>query len=177
MSPAGGPGVRPVSDRALTDSYLVDVSHLATPPRGTLLISRLNARRTDEVGARPSASMPAPLVSVVVPARNEAANLPHVLTGIPDGVHEVILVDGHSVDGTVETARRVRPGIRVIAQTRKGKGNALACGFAAATGDVIVMIDADGSTDPQEIGAYVDALHAGADFAKGTRFALGGGSS
>ena len=61
-------------------------------------------------------------------------------------------------------------------QDGKGKGNALACGFAAARGDIIVMLDADGSTDPQEIPAYVDALFDGADFAKGSRFMEGGGS-
>ena len=52
----------------------------------------------------------------------------------------------------------------------------MACGFAAATGDVIVMLDADGSADPSEIPAFVNALIAGADFAKGSRFTPGGGS-
>jgi glycosyltransferase involved in cell wall biosynthesis len=65
----------------------------------------------------------------------------------------------------------------VLSQTRTGKGNALACGFAAATGDIIVMIDADGSTDPAEIPRFVEALTAGADFAKGSRFAPGAGST
>ena len=86
------------------------------------------------------------------------------------------MVDGNSVDGTAETAQRVLPGAKVINQTRSGKGNALACGFAAATGDIIVMFDADGSADPAEIPAFVAALVAGADFAKGSRFAPGGGS-
>jgi glycosyltransferase involved in cell wall biosynthesis len=116
-------------------------------------------------------------VSVVVPAMNEAKNLPHVFARLPHGLHEVILVDGRSVDDTVEVARALRPDIRVVGQTRRGKGNALACGFAAATGDVVVMIDADGSTDPAEIPAFVQALLDGADFAKGTRFGAGGGSA
>jgi glycosyltransferase involved in cell wall biosynthesis len=120
---------------------------------------------------------PQPRVSVIIPALNEARNLEHVFARLPEGLHEVILVDGRSTDGTVEAARALRPGIRVVTQTRKGKGNALACGFAAATGDVIVMIDADGSTDPAEIPAYVAALAAGADFAKGSRFAPGAGSA
>jgi glycosyltransferase involved in cell wall biosynthesis len=115
-------------------------------------------------------------VSVVVPARNEARNLPHVLEALPEGLHEVILVDGHSVDGTVEVARAVWPGIRVLQQTRRGKGNALVCGFAAVTGDIVVMLDADGSAHPGEINRFVGALLEGADFAKGTRFASGGGS-
>jgi glycosyltransferase involved in cell wall biosynthesis len=118
-----------------------------------------------------------PRVSVVIPALNEARNLEHVFAALPDGLHEVIVVDGHSVDGTPEIARQLLPSVLLVTQTRKGKGNALACGFAAATGDIIVMIDADGSTDPAEIPSFVAALTAGADFAKGSRFAPGAGSS
>src|SRR3954447_3018591 len=120
-----------------------------------------------------------PRVSVVVPTRNEARNLEVVLPAIAavrPAVHEIIVVDGNSVDGTIETAQRVLPWVKVITQTRKGKGNAMACGFAAATGDAIVMFDADGSADPGEIPAFVRALVAGADFAKGSRFVRGGGS-
>jgi glycosyltransferase involved in cell wall biosynthesis len=120
-----------------------------------------------------------PRVSVVVPTRNEARNLEVVLPAIAavrPAVHEIIVVDGNSVDGTIETAQRVLPWVKVITQTRKGKGNAMACGFAAATGDVIVMFDADGSADPAEIPGFVGALVAGADFAKGSRFVRGGGS-
>jgi len=115
-----------------------------------------------------------PTVSVVVPAMNEARNLEFVLPRIPDFVYEVILVDGNSVDDTVEVARRLRPDIKVVQQNRRGKGNALACGFAASSGEVIVMLDADGSTDPAEIPAFVAALTSGADFAKGSRFAGSG---
>jgi glycosyltransferase involved in cell wall biosynthesis len=118
-----------------------------------------------------------PRVSIVIPARNEAANLPHVLRALPPEIFEVILVDGRSSDDTVEVARSIRPDLRVVQQTRKGKGNALACGFAAVRGDIVVMLDADGSADPAEIPRYVAALLEGADFAKGTRFAVGGGSS
>jgi glycosyltransferase involved in cell wall biosynthesis len=117
----------------------------------------------------------APRVSVVVPTRNEAANLPHVFAAMPD-VYEVIVVDGGSTDGTVEVARRLRPDVRVVQQNRRGKGNALACGFAAVRGDIVVMLDADGSADPREIPRFVQALLDGADFAKGTRFSAGGGS-
>ncbi len=118
-----------------------------------------------------------PKVSVVIPTLNEARNLPHVFSRLPTGLHEVIVVDGHSVDDTLAAARRLRPEVRIIAQNRRGKGNALACGFAAATGDIIVMIDADGSADPAEIPRFVSALLDGADYAKGSRFADGGGSS
>jgi glycosyltransferase involved in cell wall biosynthesis len=116
-------------------------------------------------------------VSVVVPTLNEAENLPHVLARLPAGLHEVILVDGHSTDDTVAVARRLRPEIRVLTQTGRGKGNALAAGFAACTGDIVVMLDADGSTDAAEIPRFVSALCNGADFVKGSRFAQGGGSS
>lgn len=121
-------------------------------------------------------SSPWPRVSVVVPTLNEARNLPAVFARMPCEIHEVIVVDGHSVDDTLMVARQLRPDVRVVLQTRLGKGNALACGFAAASGDIIVMIDADGSTDPQEIPGFVQALLDGADFAKGTRYAKGGGS-
>ncbi|GAF50748.1 glycosyltransferase family 2 protein [Rhodococcus wratislaviensis] len=118
-----------------------------------------------------------PTVTVVVPAMNEARNLPHVAARMPADIDEIVFVDGHSVDDTVEVARSLWPDATVVTQSRKGKGNALACGFLAATSDIIVMIDADGSTDPAEIPLFVGALVAGADFAKGTRFAAGGGSS
>lgn len=118
-----------------------------------------------------------PPVSVVIPTLNEEKNLPHVFARLPEGLHEVIVVDGHSTDATVAVARRLRPDVRVIAQPGRGKGNALAAGFAACTGDIVVTMDADGSTDPTEIPRFVAALCHGADFVKGSRFAQGGGSS
>ena len=118
-----------------------------------------------------------PTVSIVIPAKNEALNLPHVLGALDDNYHEIFLVDGGSTDETVQVARELRPDITIIGQTRKGKGNALACGFQSATGDFIVMLDADGSTDPSEIPRFVEALKEGADFAKGSRFMPGAGSS
>ena len=117
-----------------------------------------------------------PTVSVVIPALNEERNLPHVFAKLPDGITEVIVVDGGSVDRTVAVARELLADVVIVQQTRTGKGNALACGFAAATGDIIVMIDADGSTDPGEIPRFVAELVAGADFVKGSRFDRGGHS-
>jgi glycosyltransferase involved in cell wall biosynthesis len=119
---------------------------------------------------------PWPRVSVVIPTLNEARNLPHVFEALSSDIYEVIVVDGHSVDDTLAVVRTLRPDARIVMQTRRGKGNALACGCAAATGDIIAMIDADGSTHASEIPNFVSALLAGADFAKGTRFAEGGGS-
>lgn len=118
-----------------------------------------------------------PTVSVIIPTRNEERNLAWVARHMPANTHEIIIVDGCSTDGTVETARSLWPNVRIIQQTRRGKGNALACGFHAATGEVIVMIDADGSMDPGEIPYFVEALRSGADYAKGSRFTTGGGSS
>ncbi len=117
-----------------------------------------------------------PTVSVVIPTLNEAKNLPHVLPDLPDIVSEVVLVDGESKDNTITVAKELRPDIHVVRQSAKGKGNALVEGFAASIGDIIVMMDADGSNDPQEIALFVDALMKGADFAKGSRYIHDGGS-
>ncbi len=118
-----------------------------------------------------------PTISVVIPTLNEAANLPHVFSRLPESIDEVVVVDGHSTDDTVEVALALRPSVRVVLQNGVGKGNALACGFAAAKCDIIVMLDADGSTDPAEIPKFIAPLLKGADFVKGSRFIEGGGSS
>jgi glycosyltransferase involved in cell wall biosynthesis len=118
-----------------------------------------------------------PRVSVVIPTLNEAENLPHVFAELPESVHEVIVVDGFSTDGTLDVARYLRPDVKIVEQEQRGKGDALRCGFAAATGDILVMLDADGSADPAEIPLFVEALMQGVDFAKGSRFREGGGSS
>ena len=117
-----------------------------------------------------------PTVSVVIPVKNEARNLPMVLGSLPDWVDEVVLVDGHSVDETIAVARQCRPDIKVVTQPGKGKGDALLAGFKACTSDIVVMMDGDGSTPGTEIVRFVAALVAGADFAKGSRFANSGGS-
>ena len=119
---------------------------------------------------------PTPQISVVIPARNEAQNLVHILPHLSSLVSEVILVDGHSTDETIAVAQRLLPTIRVIKQEGRGKGDALNVGFAACTGDIVVMLDADGSADPNEIPRFIEALLAGNDFAKGSRFLQGGGS-
>lgn len=116
-------------------------------------------------------------VSVIIPTLNEAKNLEHVFARLPHWIDELIIVDGGSSDDTVEMVRQLRPDAKIIGQDRAGKGNALVCGFRAAESDIIVMIDADGSTDAAEIPRYVAALRSGADYAKGSRFVTGGGSS
>jgi glycosyltransferase involved in cell wall biosynthesis len=118
-------------------------------------------------------------VSVIIPALNEAENLPHILPKIPSWVQEVVLVDGNSTDNTIEVARKLLPDIRIVRQdkNRRGKGAALRAGVNAASGDIVVLLDADGSTDPAEIPVFVSTLLAGADFAKGSRFLQGAGTT
>lgn len=118
-----------------------------------------------------------PRVSVVVPTLNEERNIGWVLERLPADIHEVIIVDGRSTDDTIGAARRARLDVRVLVQTARGKGAALARGLAAVTGDIAVMIDADGSMDPVEMAGLVGALLAGADVVKGSRAAAGGGST
>ncbi|MGH2771543.1 MAG: glycosyltransferase family 2 protein [Actinomycetota bacterium] len=130
-------------------------------------------RRNPDVTTTPRSS-----VSVVIPAKNEEPNIRPVLRGLPGWIKEVILVDGSSTDGTARAAREVRPDVVLVEEERPGKGAALRSGFSAATGDVIVMIDADGSMDPAEIERYVNMIESGDyDVVKGSRRIEGGGST
>lgn len=117
-----------------------------------------------------------PRVTVVIPTLNEERNVGWVIERVPAMVDEIILVDGRSTDRTIEVALAIRPDIVVVRESRPGKGSALRRAFSAATGDIIVMLDADCSMDPAEIPAFVEAVRAGADVAKGSRFLDGGGS-
>jgi glycosyltransferase involved in cell wall biosynthesis len=116
-------------------------------------------------------------VSVVIPTKNEARNIAWVLEQIPAWVDEIVLVDGRSTDGTVEAAIGARPDVIVVEQEPRGKGAALQAGFAAATGDIIVMLDADGSMHPREMSRYVALLASGFDLVKGSRFMAGAAST
>jgi len=109
-------------------------------------------------------------ISVIICALNEEKNLPCVLPNIPKWVDEVILVDGHSNDNTVTVAKNLLASIKVVFQPGKGKGEALKCGVAYASGDIVVTLDADGTYPPEEMSRFVDAIVAGYDFSKGTRF-------
>lgn len=123
------------------------------------------------------ATATAPRVSLVIPTLNEAENLRVLLPRLPNWVQEIIIVDGHSTDGTPEVARSLRSDVRVTMQPIKGKGAALRAGFAAAEGDIIIALDADCSMHPREIVLLLGALMAGADFVKGSRFVQGGGTA
>ena len=118
-----------------------------------------------------------PSVSVVIPTLNEARNLLHVLPRIPEWVLEILIVDGLSEDDTVQVALEHGPNVRVVFTPARGKGAAMRLGFQEARGDVIVALDADGSTDPAEIAGFVGLLASGADVVMGTRFAMGGGTT
>ncbi|GAB14512.1 glycosyltransferase family 2 protein [Arthrobacter globiformis] len=127
---------------------------------------------------RASNAVPVPLasISVVIPTLNEAMNLPWVLRRMPSYVDEVVIVDGRSLDSTVDVARALRLDVVVVSEPQAGKGFAVRAGLAAASGDIIVMLDADGSMDPQEIGWFISPLQHEFDFVKGSRYVTGGGS-
>jgi glycosyltransferase involved in cell wall biosynthesis len=150
------------------------VSHDLLPGRGA--VPRLHVpeqiNRDGEIRPREAN----PRVSVVMPTLNEEKNLEWVLGRLPTDLHEIVLVDGRSTDATIATATRLRPDIRIVLQKTRGKGAALALGLAEVTGDIAVIIDADGSMDPAEIPGMVGALLSGADVVKGSRAAAGGGS-
>jgi hypothetical protein len=161
------------TDRIQTSPVAVEIAAPETQaPRGAGTVPserRSRPRRADLVTEWPH-------VSVIIPTLNEAQNLPHVLANLPRRLHEVIVVDGFSTDDTLDVARLLRPDAKIVLQQCRGKGDALRCGFEAATGDALVMLDADESADPAEIPAFIETLMAGADFAKGTRFCEGGGA-
>src|SRR5581483_4962269 len=85
-------------------------------------------------------------VSVLIPCLNEAESVPFVLRTMPSWVHEVVIIDDHCTDDTVAVARAVMPSVTIAANRRApGKGNALKAGMEAASGDILVQVDADGS--------------------------------
>jgi glycosyltransferase involved in cell wall biosynthesis len=116
-------------------------------------------------------------VSVIIPTLNESRNIPYVLNTIPHWVDEIIIVDGRSKDDSERVAKVLRPDVRIIEQTRRGKGAALRSGLHAARGEILIIMDADGSMDGGEMGAFKEALLSGADYVKGSRFCSGGGSA
>src|ERR1700722_7095223 len=99
-------------------------------------------RRIEALSAEQATS---PKVSLVIPTMNEARNITAVLQRLPSMVDEVVLVDGRSVDVTKLMATTSRPNIRIVDEFAPGKGVALRAGLMAATGDIIVAMDADGS--------------------------------
>jgi glycosyltransferase involved in cell wall biosynthesis len=116
-------------------------------------------------------------VSLIIPTLNEVRGVRRVLPAVPTWLHEIIVVDGGSTDGTVDAVRKICPAAKVIDQRSRGKGGAIKEGLRASTGTIVVTMDADGSMDPGDIVAAVHALLDGADFVKGSRELPGAGSA
>ncbi|MBN1644255.1 MAG: glycosyltransferase family 2 protein [Dehalococcoidales bacterium] len=114
-----------------------------------------------------------PPVTVLICTLNEEESIPHFIAKIPEWIDEIILVDGHSSDGTVEVARKLCPRIKIFYQPGQGKGDAIKYGVKNSAGEIIVTLDADGATNPDEILDFINPLLNGYDFAKGSRFLKG----
>jgi len=117
-------------------------------------------------------------VSVIVPTRNEAGNVAAAVARTPvmGSATELIFVEGHSTDDTWAAIQRMVSGydgplkLRAFQQTGKGKGDAVRLGFAHATGDALMILDADLTVPPEELPSFYEVLAAGqADFVQGTR--------
>jgi glycosyltransferase involved in cell wall biosynthesis len=111
-----------------------------------------------------------PSVTVLICTLNEEEGITDILKRVPLWVEEILLVDGHSVDNTVEVVKKIRPETRVLYQPGKGKGDALRYGIENATGEIVVTLDADKATDPEDMSRFIEPLLDGYDFAKGSRF-------
>ena len=128
--------------------------------------------RRDQIGGARELS-----VSVIIPARNEAGNIPAAVARTPElgAGTEIIFVEGHSRDNTWAEIQRVaaenpQRKIKILQQSGKGKGEAVRAGFAVATGDVLMILDADLTMPPEELPKFYDVIASGrAEFANGVR--------
>jgi glycosyltransferase involved in cell wall biosynthesis len=162
---------------AMTQETTAHESTIRTRSASPLAALDEEHRASTEALSVPGTGLALPRVSVVMPTLNEAKNLPLVIARIPGWVHEIIIVDGRSTDATPAVALALSPKARIVLETKPGKGAALRAGFRGASGDIIAMLDADGSMDPAELIMFVGTLISGADFAKGSRFVQGGGTT
>lgn len=115
-------------------------------------------------------------ISVIIPTLNEVSNIKYVFPHIPHFIDEIIVIDGGSTDGTRKEILKFRKDAKIIVNRTPGKGVAIRQGFKMATGDLIIMMDADGSHDPKEIPGLMEPVLNGYDVAKGSRLLPGGGS-
>jgi ubiquinone/menaquinone biosynthesis C-methylase UbiE len=126
---------------------------------------------------RPDRSQPEPLVSVIVPARNESGNINAILDRTPEMGRgtELVFVEGHSTDDTYSTiereiASRPQRQCQLLRQTGKGKGDAVRLGFERARGDVLMILDADLTVAPEDLPRFFEALRSGkGEFINGVR--------
>ncbi|NJD51857.1 MAG: glycosyltransferase family 2 protein [Candidatus Methanoperedens sp.] len=115
-------------------------------------------------------------ISIVIPTLNEGPNVKHVFSKIPEFIDEIVVVDGNSTDGTREEIKKYRKDAKIILENRPGKGQALKTGFKNASGDIVVIMDADGSHDTKELPMLLEPVLDGYDVSHGSRLIQGGGS-
>ncbi|MQA30632.1 MAG: glycosyltransferase [Luteitalea sp.] len=152
LCPLPAPGLAPLGNKVLV--RLPGLRHLA-------LANFMIARPL----AAPDPGLAAPRVSVIVAARNEAGNVPALFARTPEmgGGTELIFVEGHSSDDTysvIDAAIAANPHrrARLLRQTGRGKGDAVRAGFAAATGEILMILDADLTVPPEDLPRFYDAM-------------------
>ena len=157
---------------SICNRYLVKIA----PFRVAALTNFLIVRRA-EPSDSPTRENREPIVSVVVPARNEAGNIDNIFRRVPEmgAGTELIFVEGHSSDGTFEAIERTAknyPGkrVKIMRQLGRGKGDAVRAGFAAADGDVLMILDADLTVAPEDLPRFYALLRSGkGEFVNGVR--------
>lgn len=162
LLPMGFPILSTVANRFA--AYLPGLNHLCL---SHYVVARMRTA---------SASEPQ-TVTVVIPCRNEKGNIEAAIARLPSfGRHqEVIFVDGHSTDGTPDEIQRViarypEKDIKFLVQDGKGKGDAVRKGFANATGDILMILDADLTMPPEDLPKFYDAIVSGkGEFINGSR--------
>ncbi len=119
--------------------------------------------------------MAKPTVSVIIPTRNEEGCIGRLLSEMPrDIIDEIIIVDGHSTDGTVkEVKSQLKPDDKLVNQKGYGYGAAFRQGFKLVGGNVIVMMDGDGSNNPKSINGMMAQIDKGYDYVMGSRYIKG----
>ncbi len=125
----------------------------------------------------PTQSPHAPLVSVVVAARNESGHIDELMARIPEmgGGTEIVFVEGRSTDDTYEVIARTiaanpQRNCKLLKQSGKGKGDAVRAGFAATTGDILMILDADITVPPEDLQRFYEVLVSGrGEFGNGVR--------
>lgn len=111
-------------------------------------------------------------ISLIIPTRNEAKSLEKSILELPrELISEIIIADGHSTDGTLEIAKKL--GCKAITQEGKGFGLGIRTGLKYVTGDIIVIMDADGSEDPKDIVRLLEKIKEGYDVGWGSRYLRG----
>jgi ubiquinone/menaquinone biosynthesis C-methylase UbiE len=159
----------PVVD-ALCNKYLVKIAPFRLAALTNFMIARPSWQRD---GARDRK----PMVSVVVPARNEAGNIENIFRRVPEmgAGTELIFVEGHSTDDTFGAIERTAANyparrVKILRQTGRGKGDAVRAGFAAAEGDVLMILDADLTVPPEDLPRFYEVLRSGkGEFVNGVR--------